>query len=149
MTIQVGDRIPSATLLKATAEGPEPVDTASYFAGRKVDRRYPVQNGKNREHSLDRDQRPLVGRDVGGHRAAAADPHHPIADRETAGAGAEPGDHAGELEPRDLGRRAGRRGIETASLQAVGPVEAGRRHLDGVRGEHVALAPSAERRYVR
>ncbi len=36
MTIQVGDRIPSATLLKATAEGPEPVDTASYFAGRKV-----------------------------------------------------------------------------------------------------------------
>ena len=36
MTIQVGDRIPSATLLKATAEGPEPVDTDSYFAGRKV-----------------------------------------------------------------------------------------------------------------
>ena len=36
MTIQVGDRLPSATLLKATAEGPEPVDTGSYFAGRKV-----------------------------------------------------------------------------------------------------------------
>jgi len=36
MTIQVGDRIPSATLLKATADGPEPVDTDSYFAGRKV-----------------------------------------------------------------------------------------------------------------
>ena len=36
MTIQVGDRIPSATLLKATPEGPEPVDTDSYFAGRKV-----------------------------------------------------------------------------------------------------------------
>jgi peroxiredoxin len=36
MTIQVGDRIPSATLLKATAEGPQPVDTDSYFAGRKV-----------------------------------------------------------------------------------------------------------------
>jgi len=36
MTIQVGDRIPSATLLKATAEGPEPVDTDSFFAGRKV-----------------------------------------------------------------------------------------------------------------
>jgi glutaredoxin/glutathione-dependent peroxiredoxin len=36
MTIQVGDRIPSATLLRATAEGPEPVDTDSYFAGRKV-----------------------------------------------------------------------------------------------------------------
>ena len=36
MTIQVGDRLPSASLLKATAEGPEPVDTGSYFAGRKV-----------------------------------------------------------------------------------------------------------------
>ena len=36
MTIQVGDRIPSATLLKATPEGPQPVDTESYFAGRKV-----------------------------------------------------------------------------------------------------------------
>ena len=36
MTIDVGDRIPSATLLKATAEGPQPVDTDSFFAGRKV-----------------------------------------------------------------------------------------------------------------
>ena len=36
MTIQVGDKIPSATLLKASAEGPQPVDTDSYFAGRKV-----------------------------------------------------------------------------------------------------------------
>lgn len=36
MTIQVGDRIPSATLLKATSEGPQPVDTDSYFAGRTV-----------------------------------------------------------------------------------------------------------------
>jgi len=36
MTIQVGDRIPSATLMKAGAEGPQPVDTDSYFAGRKV-----------------------------------------------------------------------------------------------------------------
>jgi peroxiredoxin len=36
MTIQVGDRIPSATLLKATSEGPEPIDTDSYFAGRTV-----------------------------------------------------------------------------------------------------------------
>ena len=36
MTIQTGDRIPSATLLKATPEGPQPVDTDSYFAGRKV-----------------------------------------------------------------------------------------------------------------
>lgn len=36
MTINVGDRIPSATLLKATPEGPQPVETDSYFAGRKV-----------------------------------------------------------------------------------------------------------------
>ncbi len=36
MTIQVGERIPSATLLKATPEGPQPVDTDSFFAGRKV-----------------------------------------------------------------------------------------------------------------
>ena len=36
MTIQVGERIPSATLLKATPEGPQPVETDSFFAGRKV-----------------------------------------------------------------------------------------------------------------
>jgi peroxiredoxin len=36
MTIQVGDRIPTATLLKATSDGPEPVETDSFFAGRKV-----------------------------------------------------------------------------------------------------------------
>ena len=36
MTIQVGDRIPSFTLHKATAEGPQPVETDSFFAGRKV-----------------------------------------------------------------------------------------------------------------
>ena len=36
MTINVGDRVPSATLLKATPEGPQPVDTDSFFAGRKV-----------------------------------------------------------------------------------------------------------------
>ena len=36
MTIQVGDRIPSATLLKATSEGPQPVSTDEFFAGRKV-----------------------------------------------------------------------------------------------------------------
>ena len=36
MTIQTGDRIPSATLLKATADGPQPVDTDAFFAGRKV-----------------------------------------------------------------------------------------------------------------
>jgi len=36
MTIKVGDRIPSATLIKATADGPEPVQTEDYFAGRKI-----------------------------------------------------------------------------------------------------------------
>jgi peroxiredoxin len=36
MTIQVGDPIPSSTLLKASADGPQPIDTDSYFAGRKV-----------------------------------------------------------------------------------------------------------------
>jgi peroxiredoxin len=36
MTIKVGDRIPSATLIRASAEGPQPVDTDSFFAGRKV-----------------------------------------------------------------------------------------------------------------
>jgi len=36
MAIQVGDRIPSMTLIKATAEGPQPVETDEYFAGRKI-----------------------------------------------------------------------------------------------------------------
>lgn len=36
MTISVGDKLPQAKLTKVTAEGPEPVDTADYFAGRKV-----------------------------------------------------------------------------------------------------------------
>ena len=36
MTISVGDRLPPATLVKVTADGPEQVDTESYFAGRTV-----------------------------------------------------------------------------------------------------------------
>jgi peroxiredoxin len=36
MTIKVGDRLPHATLTRASPEGPQPVDTDSYFAGRKV-----------------------------------------------------------------------------------------------------------------
>ena len=36
MTIKVGDRLPHANLTKAGPEGPQPVDTDSYFAGRKV-----------------------------------------------------------------------------------------------------------------
>ena len=36
MAISVGARIPSLTLIKATAGGPEPVEADSYFAGRRV-----------------------------------------------------------------------------------------------------------------
>ncbi|HZG47663.1 MAG TPA: peroxiredoxin [Allosphingosinicella sp.] len=36
MTISVGDRIPSLTLIKATAEGPQPVESDSYFGGRRI-----------------------------------------------------------------------------------------------------------------
>jgi glutaredoxin/glutathione-dependent peroxiredoxin len=36
MTIQVGDKLPSATLIKATDHGPDAVQTDEYFAGRKV-----------------------------------------------------------------------------------------------------------------
>src|ERR687894_426241 len=32
----VGDRIPKVTLMKATAEGPQPVDSEDYFRGRRV-----------------------------------------------------------------------------------------------------------------
>ncbi|MEM7569904.1 MAG: peroxiredoxin [Pseudomonadota bacterium] len=36
MTIQVGDKIPDATLTHMTADGPAPVTTADLFAGKKV-----------------------------------------------------------------------------------------------------------------
>lgn len=36
MTINVGDKLPEVTLIKATANGPEAVDSTSFFAGRKV-----------------------------------------------------------------------------------------------------------------
>jgi len=36
MTIQIGDRIPAATLAQATAEGPKPVSTDDIFAGKTV-----------------------------------------------------------------------------------------------------------------
>jgi peroxiredoxin len=36
MTINVGDKLPQATLVKATADGPDQVDTAGFFAGRTV-----------------------------------------------------------------------------------------------------------------
>ncbi|MCW4460171.1 peroxiredoxin [Sphingomonas sp. BT-65] len=36
MTIQVGDRVPSATFVKPTENGPEQVSSDEFFAGRKV-----------------------------------------------------------------------------------------------------------------
>jgi glutaredoxin/glutathione-dependent peroxiredoxin len=36
MTIKVGDKIPDVKLVKATAEGPQQVQAADYFAGRKI-----------------------------------------------------------------------------------------------------------------
>jgi len=36
MTIGIGDRIPTTMLVKATADGPDQVDSNAYFAGRKV-----------------------------------------------------------------------------------------------------------------
>lgn len=36
MAITVGDRIPETQLTKATAEGPQPVTTTDFFAGRRV-----------------------------------------------------------------------------------------------------------------
>jgi peroxiredoxin len=36
MTISVGDRLPTATLVKVTADGPDQVSTNDFFAGRTV-----------------------------------------------------------------------------------------------------------------
>lgn len=36
MTIQVGDRVPNATLMKAGSDGPQPVSTEDFFRGRRV-----------------------------------------------------------------------------------------------------------------
>ena len=36
MSISVGDRIPKATLVKASADGPQPVDSEDFFRGRRV-----------------------------------------------------------------------------------------------------------------
>lgn len=36
MTISVGDTIPNVTMVKATAEGPQPVQSGEFFAGKKV-----------------------------------------------------------------------------------------------------------------
>ena len=36
MTIAVGDSIPDVKLIKATADGPQPVQASEYFKGRRV-----------------------------------------------------------------------------------------------------------------
>ncbi|MEL7189785.1 MAG: peroxiredoxin [Pseudomonadota bacterium] len=36
MTISVGDKLPDVQMVKATAEGPQPVQLSEYFAGKKV-----------------------------------------------------------------------------------------------------------------
>jgi peroxiredoxin len=36
MSINVGDRIPKTTLVKASPEGPQPVDSEDYFRGRRI-----------------------------------------------------------------------------------------------------------------
>ena len=36
MSIKVGDRLPRATLVKATADGPQPVDSEEFFRGRRI-----------------------------------------------------------------------------------------------------------------
>ncbi|WP_298302932.1 peroxiredoxin [uncultured Erythrobacter sp.] len=36
MTISVGDKVPDVNMVKATAEGPQPVKASEYFAGKKV-----------------------------------------------------------------------------------------------------------------
>ena len=36
MSISVGDRLPKTTLVKATPDGPQPVDSEEYFSGRRV-----------------------------------------------------------------------------------------------------------------
>lgn len=36
MSIQTGDKLPDVTLIKATSEGPDAVQSADFFAGRKV-----------------------------------------------------------------------------------------------------------------
>jgi peroxiredoxin len=36
MTLSVGDRLPKTTLVKATAEGPQPLDSEAFFGGRRV-----------------------------------------------------------------------------------------------------------------
>ena len=73
--------------------------------------------------------------------------HHPVAHREALGARARADHLAGQLEARDVRRRAGRRRVEAAALHHVGAVEAGRpdarQHLAGA-GGRVGMLLDAE-----
>ena len=66
--------------------------------------------------------------------AAADDGHHAVALGEALGPGPARRDLAGELEPRDVLRRPGRRRVVPRALVDVGAVEPGRAHAD----EHLA-----------
>ena len=69
--------------------------------------------------------------------AAAADHgHHAVALREARRARAQAHHLAGQLEPRDVGRRARRRRIGAAALEHVGAVQAGPAHAH----EHLSVA---------
>ena len=62
--------------------------------------------------------------------AAADDGHHAVALGEALGPGPARRDLAGELEPGDVGRRAGRRRVVAGALVDVGAVEPGGAHAD-------------------
>ena len=68
--------------------------------------------------------------------APADDRHDAVALLEAARAGPERRHLAGQLEPRDVRRRAGRRRVAALALEHVGAVEARRPHAD----EQLALA---------
>ena len=87
-------------------------------------RRRPVELvGDRHRHALVHDRQLALpaAADDRHHAVADLEPPHPVADR----------DHlAGELEPRDVRRRAGRRRIAARELMHVGAVEAGGVHAD-------------------
>ena len=84
--------------------------------GHQVDRL-----GHREQHRLGHDH-------LFGLSAAAADGHHPGADREPGGALTQGLHRAGELEPGDVRRGARRGRIEALPLEQVGPVDAGGGH---------------------
>jgi hypothetical protein len=80
----------------------------------------------------------LVDDELLGLGAPAHDAEHPVADGMRPDALAERDDLARELEPRDVGRRARRRGVEPEALDQVRPVDPGspHPHQDLARARH-------------